>query len=276
MPLHHAERNFKLAIECCFRPNPEPGDAAGRRGKVCLVRSRRARGGVTPLRPLAMWLLNTRRTGSITSRTPTGSSSRRRRLPARARWIAPRAGVLEGGGSSIHRGTANGRGRETTVVVVERAESWSDGPLHTPHIQTSQRVREHTSDMFLTTRVVAMSDHGISTQRLDDYLWVVALSGEHDLSDVAEVERAIASVFDEGSVPVIDLTQATLVDSTVMDAILYAHELAATSRDRDMAVIATPETHTRRSLELGLCGYINVYDTLPAALEALTLRPPAG
>ena len=105
-----------------------------------------------------------------------------------------------------------------------------------------------------------MSDHGISTQRLDDYLWVVALSGEHDLSDVAEVERAIASAFDEGSVPVIDLTQATLVDSTVIDAILYAHELAATSRDRDMAVIATPETHTRRSLELGLGGYINIYE----------------
>ncbi len=165
---------------------------------------------------------------------------------------------------------------ETTVVVVERAESWSDGTLHTPHIQTSQRVREHASDMLSHDRVVAMSDHGISTQRLDDYLWVVALSGEHDLSDVAEVERAIASVFDEGSVPVIDLTQATLVDSTVMDAILYAHELTATSRDRDMAVIATPETHTRSSLELGLCGYINVYDTLPAALEALTLRPPAG
>ena len=149
---------------------------------------------------------------------------------------------------------------ETTVVVVERAESWSDGTLHTPHIQTSQRVREHTSDMLSHDRVVAMSDHGISTQRLDDYFWVVALSGEHDLSDVAEVERAIASVFDEGSVPVIDLTQATLVDSTVMDAILfYAHELTATSRDRDMAVIATPETHTRSSLELGLCGYINVY-----------------
>lgn len=129
---------------------------------------------------------------------------------------------------------------------------------------------------FLATGFVAVSDDGISTQRLDDDLWVVALSGEHDLSDVAEVERAIASVFDEGSVPIIDLTQATLVDSTVMNAILYAHELAATSHDCDMAVIATPETRIRRSLELALGGYLNVYDTLPAALEAPMLRPPAG
>lgn len=93
---------------------------------------------------------------------------------------------------------------------------------------------------------------------------------------MAEVEQAIANVFAAGLVLIVDLTEATLIDSTVMNAILYAHELAATSHDCDMAVIATPETRIRRSLELALGGYLNVYDTLPAALEAPMLRPPAG
>jgi anti-anti-sigma regulatory factor len=114
-----------------------------------------------------------------------------------------------------------------------------------------------------------VDDPGICTQHMAEHVWRVALSGEHDLSDVAEVEQAIANVFAAGSVLIVDLTEATLIDSTVMNAILYAHELATTTREHNVAVIATPESHTRRALEIGLDGYINVYDSLPAALAAV-------
>ena len=53
---------------------------------------------------------------------------------------------------------------------------------------------------------------------------------------MAEVEQAIANVFAAGLVLIVDLTEATLIDSTVMNAILYAHELATPTRDHDVAV----------------------------------------
>jgi anti-anti-sigma regulatory factor len=119
-----------------------------------------------------------------------------------------------------------------------------------------------------------MIDQGISTRRLDARTWVVALSGEHDLSDVAEVERAIAYVFDSGSMLIVDLTEATLIDSTIMNAILYTQELATRSRDHTVVVMAGPESPTRRSIEAGLHGHVNVYDDLPAAHAAV--RQPAA
>jgi anti-anti-sigma regulatory factor len=115
-----------------------------------------------------------------------------------------------------------------------------------------------------------MIDHGISTHRLNDRTWVVSLSGEHDLSDVAEVERAIAYVFDAGSMLIVDLTEATLIDSSVMNVILYTQELAAASRDHNVVVMARLESPTRRGLEAGLHGHVNLYDDLPAALAAVS------
>jgi anti-anti-sigma regulatory factor len=120
-----------------------------------------------------------------------------------------------------------------------------------------------------------MVDHGISTHRLNDRTWVVALSGDHDLSDVAEVERAIAYVFGAGSMLIVDLTEATLIDSTIMNAILYTQELATRSGNHNVVVMARLESPTRRGLETGLRGHVNVYDDLPAALAAVS-QPGCG
>lgn len=114
-----------------------------------------------------------------------------------------------------------------------------------------------------------MRDHGISTHQLDDHIWVVAMSGDHDLADVAEVEQAIDAVFDAGSVLIVDLTEATLIDSTVMNAILYAQQFAASTRDHNMVVVAKRESQTRRTFEVGLNGYVKLYDDLPAAFNAI-------
>src|SRR3954454_8865277 len=114
-----------------------------------------------------------------------------------------------------------------------------------------------------------MVDSAIHTRQHSEHLWIVTLSGEHDIVDAGEVEQAMASVFDAGSTLVLDLTDSTFIDSTIMNAILAAHETAERSGAHKMAVIAPRDSHPRRVLDIGLDGYIDVYDDLPAALAAV-------
>lgn len=46
------------------------------------------------------------------------------------------------------------------------------------------------------------------------HVWLVSLSGEHDLTTADQVGAAINRVFDAGSSVVIDLSDATFIDST--------------------------------------------------------------
>ena len=57
---------------------------------------------------------------------------------------------------------------------------------------------------------------------LAEHVWAVELAGEHDLSTADRVEAAIDQVFRSGSTLVLDLSDATFIDSSVLGAILRA------------------------------------------------------
>jgi anti-anti-sigma factor len=78
---------------------------------------------------------------------------------------------------------------------------------------------------------------------------LVCLAGEHDLSSVEELVRAIATVVDAGqSDVVIDLSRVEFMDSATLDQILAAHaRLGAEGRT---ARIRNPSRPARYLLEL--------------------------
>jgi anti-sigma B factor antagonist len=87
----------------------------------------------------------------------------------------------------------------------------------------------------------------LATDRTEDTL--ICLGGEHDLSTVGELVRAIAMVVDAGqSDVVIDLSRVEFMDSTTLDQILTARaRLGAEGRT---ARIRNPSRSARFLLEL--------------------------
>ena len=92
-------------------------------------------------------------------------------------------------------------------------------------------------------RVVVVPANGHTEDTL------VCLAGEHDLSSVEEMVRAITPVVDAGqSDVVIDLSRVEFMDSTTLDQILAAHaRLGAEGRT---ARIRNPSRPARHPMEL--------------------------
>jgi len=110
---------------------------------------------------------------------------------------------------------------------------------------------------------------GIRTRRLGQHLWLISLYGEHDLAGDDDLRLAMAEVFAAGSTLVVDLTHATFVDTSVVSALLDAHEVATGEAGDELVVIARRGSPPRRVLDLaGVDSVIGVYDDRSAALAA--------
>lgn len=88
-------------------------------------------------------------------------------------------------------------------------------------------------------------DTAIHVEALSPTLWLVALEGEHDLGTVAGLTRSLDGV-DRQSRLIVDLTAATFIDSSVVQALL----LHAGERAGGMALVAPPGSEPRRVLSL--------------------------
>ena len=91
---------------------------------------------------------------------------------------------------------------------------------------------------------------------------VVALVGEHDLTTSAALERKAADGLGACDQLVVDLTEATFIDSSVINALA---RLARQARSRGVTfqVVAPLESHPRRVLDLmGLEGHLGCVDAL--------------
>ena len=81
----------------------------------------------------------------------------------------------------------------------------------------------------------------------------------------------IASAFQSGSTVILDLTDATLIDSMVLGAIAEARmELLGSGGRHRLAISVRPDTHVARVLAIGLDGLVEAYDNLDAAYLAAT------
>jgi anti-anti-sigma factor len=110
----------------------------------------------------------------------------------------------------------------------------------------------------------------IEVSNVAEHVWLVAVQGEYDLSNVSQLEDAISGVFAAGSRMVIDLSDASFIDSTILSGLLQARERANQQSADELVVVAPPETMPRRVIDmLGLAARIPIFDSRQAALEAI-------
>jgi anti-sigma B factor antagonist len=96
-----------------------------------------------------------------------------------------------------------------------------------------------------------VSANGIVTERAAPGVSVVTVTGEHDLSSAAELERVLDEAFGAGSAVAVDLLGTTFIDSTVLRILIWARE-EATQRGVGFRVALGETTGqgVRRLLEL--------------------------
>lgn len=105
-------------------------------------------------------------------------------------------------------------------------------------------------------------EFAISSRRLTNGTWVVAASGEVDLYTAPELERALAGPLAEGATQlVVDLSEATFVDSTALHVFLGA----ARQLDREAGelIVVVPDPNIRKVFEItGVGRFFSVVSSL--------------
>jgi anti-sigma B factor antagonist len=94
-----------------------------------------------------------------------------------------------------------------------------------------------------------MSAAAFDAQSLDEYIQLIVVEGELDLSSSSELRRRVEAALREGrNCVVLDLTDVTHMDSTGLASLIAAHQLTAEKRGR-LALVITSEP-VRRTVEV--------------------------
>lgn len=106
-----------------------------------------------------------------------------------------------------------------------------------------------------TTRHYAPSVDDVSITR-DGFIDIVVLAGEHDMSNVDALNDALQTVLsDETTSGLLDLSAVTLMDSTVIDALVRWSKEAQVSECEALAIVVGG-TDTPAARALGLVGLL--------------------
>jgi anti-anti-sigma factor len=122
-----------------------------------------------------------------------------------------------------------------------------------------------------------MGSGSIRTTRIGTGVWIVSLVGEHDLSTAPLVERDLEAMSRSGTGIVLDLSETTFIDSSMLRVILDR-------RSERFALVVPAGGAVARLLALvGLDGTIETYRSRFVACRAvapehrmLTSAPQAG
>lgn len=100
---------------------------------------------------------------------------------------------------------------------------------------------------------------------------VVAIRGEHDLANADALRRELEGLRKQGRPFVVDLTDATFIDSAVLGVLIGEHDRAAERGLRAGFVVAEGSGHSvRKIIDLaGVRSVLPISDTRDAALEAI-------
>jgi anti-anti-sigma factor len=110
----------------------------------------------------------------------------------------------------------------------------------------------------------------IHSEQLGERAWLISLGGEHDLATSGELRAVISDAFCSRSEVLLDLCDASFVDSAVIGAILDAYDESSRQADEEaFLVIAQPGTPPRRVLDLLGADSIALFDDRASALETL-------
>src|SRR3954447_23546268 len=114
-----------------------------------------------------------------------------------------------------------------------------------------------------------MSAAAFEAEGVDDYIQLIVVEGELDLSSSSELRRQVEASLREGrNCVVIDLSDVTHMDSTGLASLIAAHQLTAERRGR-LALVITSES-VRRMVEVrGLDRLFTIASTREEGLAAV-------
>jgi anti-sigma B factor antagonist len=118
-------------------------------------------------------------------------------------------------------------------------------------------------------KLAAMSAAAFEAEGLDEYIQLIVVEGELDLSSSAELRRRVEAALKEGrNSVVLDLTEVTHMDSTGLASLIAAHQLTSQRRGR-LALVITSEA-VRRTVEVrGLDRLFTIARTRDEGLAAV-------
>jgi anti-anti-sigma factor len=105
---------------------------------------------------------------------------------------------------------------------------------------------------------------------------IVTLRGEHDLSSRPQVAVALAVARGCGNV-LVDLTDATFIDSSVVNALLHSANTLIRQGAR-LELVARPDSYATRSLFeiMSVTRLMAMHDTRSAGIASISVATPPG
>ena len=91
----------------------------------------------------------------------------------------------------------------------------------------------------------------VTLEQLGEDIWVVSLLGEHDISMVDALRDRLAEAFTHDPRLIIDLAEATFVDSTVLGVLFaVANHATGESAGETLALVVAPGSTVERTIAL--------------------------
>ena len=113
----------------------------------------------------------------------------------------------------------------------------------------------------------------VTVDRRGVSLWVLRLTGEHDLSNVSQLTAALDGACDSGRSVIVDLGECEFIDSTVMATLISARDRTLQDGGQ-FAVVAPDGSIIRTALTIaGVRSLLNVCDSLDQAVELVEAPP---
>ncbi|HEX3332281.1 MAG TPA: STAS domain-containing protein [Gaiellales bacterium] len=79
---------------------------------------------------------------------------------------------------------------------------------------------------------------------------IVSLSGEHDRATSHQLDATLSRAIDAGDGVVVDLTEASFIDSAILCVLIRAHDAADALGKEGLAVVAPPSSAAARLFDL--------------------------
>jgi len=116
----------------------------------------------------------------------------------------------------------------------------------------------------------------VALERHTPTVAVVTLRGEHDLTSRAAVAEALARAGD-GSDVLVDLSECTFIDSTVIGVLVFAFRASGERGHRfELAIPPTAVAIQRISKVAGLTTFLSIHETRRAGLASLSAGRDLG
>jgi anti-anti-sigma factor len=120
-------------------------------------------------------------------------------------------------------------------------------------------------------------ERGRATLTREDEVWVLTLTGEHDVATAPELEHEMEQIEASGTSVVIDLTEASFIDSQVIAWLLRWSKRAASSTHLRLAVATGGDgSIAKRLIDLvGIADHLPCHRAKAEAVAHLSSMAPA-